>query len=179
MPIHTHPLSKLTVDEKLALLRNALVPQPPSAAVTRLLPPNSDFPYTTYSRLQNPTTLWPFRHLPGLCRLLGRPFRCHAFMASFQYVLKAMERGPRFSSLFNVHEWISWTRFRQVFFSFERGGDRRAARIERWTFTVPQSLTQFLFDVASPETQDHGEFAPPSLCGRFDFFARIGAWKGA
>ena len=43
---------------------------------------------------------------------------------------------------------------------------------------VPQSLTRFLFDVASPETQGQGELAPPSLwCGRFDFVARIGAWK--
>ena len=57
-------------------------------------------------------------------------------------------------------------------------GDCRAARVERWTSTVPQSLTQFLFDVASPETQGSGELAPPSLwCGRFDFFACIGAWK--
>ena len=33
-------------------------------------------------------------------------------------------------------------------------------RVERLTFAVPQSLTRFLFDVAYPDTQRHGELAP-------------------
>ena len=42
-------------------------------------------------------------------------------------------------------------------------------------FTAPQSLTRFLFDVASPETQGHGQPAP--WCRRFNFFACIVAWN--
>ena len=47
---------------------------------------------------------------------------------------------------------------KRILFSVEEGG--RLLSVERRTFTVPLLLTRFLFDVASPETQGHGELAP-------------------
>ena len=51
-PTFSHLLSKPTVNEKLTLLRNALVPQPFSAAATLRLPPNPRFPSTAYLQVQ-------------------------------------------------------------------------------------------------------------------------------
>jgi hypothetical protein len=70
----------------------SFVPQP-SAAVTRLLPPNPNFPSTAYCRLQNPTTLLTLSLPSWITSIIG----------------KASET-PRLHGLLKATELGSWIR---------------------------------------------------------------------
>ena len=102
---------------------------------------------------------------------LGRPFRCHVCItSSFQCGVKAMEQASwKIEVLFTVQcPWVT----RIIFLSVRKEGACWAGRVDRWTFMVPQSVTWFLFDVASPETQGHGELAPTFVVVRKIWFLR-------
>jgi hypothetical protein len=89
---HTHfLLPKPTVNETLTL-GNVFVPQSP-AAVTRLLPPNPNFPCTAYCRLQNPTTLLTLSLPSWITSIIGKT-----------------SETPRLRGLLKATELGSWIR---------------------------------------------------------------------
>ncbi|KIJ91256.1 hypothetical protein K443DRAFT_492619 [Laccaria amethystina LaAM-08-1] len=131
---HTHfLLSKPTVNETLTL-DDSFVPQP-SAAATRLLPRNPNFPSTAYPRLRNPTTLLILPLPSWITSIIGKAFqtlRFHGGLASVR--CKSDGAGildmTRFSSCS-----MSTSGYRgqgsDESSSMGKEGDCRAARVER------------------------------------------------
>ena len=67
-PTFSHRPSKPTPMKN----QSSFGPQPFSAAATRLLPPNLNFPCSTHSRLQNPTTLLSLSPSSWMMSVIGK-----------------------------------------------------------------------------------------------------------
>ena len=99
------------------------MPQPLSAAATRLIPPNLDYPLLPILACTAPLPFALFLsyvdHQEGYSDAMyaKRPGRS-AFLKRRSGDLER----TRFSSLFNIQEQMPWTKFRRVFFSVEEGG---------------------------------------------------------
>ncbi|KIK00260.1 hypothetical protein K443DRAFT_679261 [Laccaria amethystina LaAM-08-1] len=155
---------------------------PFSAAATRLLPPNSTFPSTTYSRLQNPTTLLTLSPSSSIMSIIGKAFhtvRTHSLLVSARCkcdgarILGKMRFSSCSMSTSGYHG-----RFGRILFNGKVGGGLLnckggALNVHGTPFAHPVYL-----QILSPETQGHGELAsPPLWCRRFDSSAGTGVWK--